>query len=79
MADITEMLEWNAPGQFYVDFTCNDCGACREILPDLFERHIETGQYFINRQPKAIDEVALANKAIAHCPNHSIGNDGLYG
>ena len=38
MADSDDKVPENAPGKFYVDSTCIDCDACREMAPDNFTR-----------------------------------------
>jgi ferredoxin len=33
MANILDRLPQNAPGRFYVDSTCTDCGLCPSTAP----------------------------------------------
>jgi len=36
MANLEKRLPENAPGDFFVDSTCIDCDACRQIAPAVF-------------------------------------------
>src|SRR5262245_56184052 len=66
----------NAPGRYYVDDTCIDCGMCPDICPSCFTRQDE-GQYsYVFRQPTTPEEIVLAEEARQQCPSDSIGNDG---
>jgi ferredoxin len=59
-----------------VDSSCVDCDLCRNLAPDFFRRHDESGFSHVYRQPFTPDEVALAETAREGCPTESIGNDG---
>lgn len=76
MASITDRLPQNILGRYYVDTTCIDCGLCRTIAPDFFQRDDETGFSIVYRQPVTEEEIVLAEEARASCPTESIGNDG---
>ena len=39
----------NVPGDFFVDSTCIDCDACRQIAPAVFGEAAETS--FVKAQP----------------------------
>ena len=52
MADKNQKYPDNAPGKFYVDDTCIDCDACRQIAPDNFTRNEEAGYTFLSKQPE---------------------------
>jgi ferredoxin len=76
MADKTQKYPDNAPGAFYVDNTCIDCDACRQIAPDNFERNEEAGYTFVCKQPENDKERELCQEALEGCPVEAIGNDG---
>jgi ferredoxin len=77
MADLTNRLSQNAPGQFYVDDTCIDCDLCRSNASAFFARDDETGYSYVYRQPVTPEELAKAEESRLDCPTESIGNDGL--
>lgn len=64
------------PGAFYVDESCIDCDACRQLAPNVFRDHGEQSSVF--RQPQTEDEVLGALKAIVACPTSSIGTTRDY-
>jgi len=64
------------PGDFYVDESCIDCDACRQIAPDVFRDHGE--QSSVYQQPRTEAEVLGALKAIVACPTASIGTTRDY-
>ncbi len=76
MANRTQRTPENAPGPYYVDDSCIDCGLCPETAPEFFKRFDEGGYTVVHRQPQTSDELALAEKARDACPTESIGNDG---
>lgn len=64
-------LPANAPGDFYVDDTCIDCGACRWVAPESFEAH---GNYSrVYQQPETDLQRRAALHALVSCPSASIG------
>jgi len=70
MADLRKKLDANAPGDFFVDATCIDCGACRWMCPDVFDAH---GDYArVHAQPSP-DRIGRALTAAVACPVASIG------
>lgn len=71
MANPSRRLAENAPGDFYVDDSCIDCDACRQIAPEVFRDHGEQSSVF--RQPAGDAEVLDALKALVACPTSSIG------
>lgn len=71
MARANRRLPENVPGEFYVDDTCIDCDACRQIAPATFRDH--GGQSSVYRQPGPEDAVRRAMMAIVACPTASIG------
>lgn len=64
----------NVPGEFFVDATCIDCDACRQIAPDLFGAAAETS--FVRAQPSTPDGRRNAFHALLSCPTGSIGHRG---
>ncbi|HEX8422891.1 MAG TPA: ferredoxin, partial [Pyrinomonadaceae bacterium] len=71
MAAVTQRLPENVPGDFYVDASCIDCDACRQIAPETFRDHGE--QSSVYRQPATADETHRALMALVACPTASIG------
>lgn len=72
MAQPALRLEENVPGDFYVDSTCIDCDACRQIAPGVF--HDIGAQSAVFHQPENGDELLAAQKALLACPTSSIGS-----
>ena len=73
MAQVSRRLPQNAVGDFFVDDTCIDCDACRQIAPGIFQDHGD--QSSVRRQPATAGETRLALMALAACPTGSIGAD----
>jgi glyoxylase-like metal-dependent hydrolase (beta-lactamase superfamily II)/ferredoxin len=73
MARLAARLVENAPGAFFVDESCIDCGACREIAPGTFGRSHRRGQSYVTEQPEAGDRELRALMALVACPTASIG------
>ena len=71
MANPAKRLPENVPGDFYVDDTCIDCDACRQIAPATFRDHGEQSSVF--RQPETPLEARRALMALVACPTSSIG------
>jgi ferredoxin len=76
MADKTQKYPDNAPGKFYVDNTCIDCDACRQIAPDNYSRNEEGGYSYLSKQPENDAESQLCQEALEGCPVEAIGSDG---
>lgn len=76
MANIARRLAENVPGDFYVDSTCIDCDACRQIAPTIFRDHGD--QSSVYRQPETDEEVRDALKSLVACPTASIGTTRKY-
>lgn len=71
MAKLALRLPENLPGDFYVDSTCIDCDACRQIAPETFS---EDGDYsIVYHQPNSAAEEKRALMALVACPTASIG------
>jgi glyoxylase-like metal-dependent hydrolase (beta-lactamase superfamily II) len=60
----------NAPGEWFVDTRCIDCGTCRDIAPGLFADR--GGHSVVAEQPDEVDNLAAWLAAQA-CPTSSIG------
>ncbi|HZE72992.1 MAG TPA: MBL fold metallo-hydrolase [Pyrinomonadaceae bacterium] len=74
MASIQKRLPENVPGDFYVDTTCIDCDACRQIAPETFR---EFGEHsVVYRQPETEAQARLALMSLVACPTGSIGARG---
>lgn len=71
MANAALRLAENVPGDFFVDSTCIDCDACRQIAPETFT---EDGEYsIVHHQPVSERETKSALMALVACPTGSIG------
>lgn len=71
MAQLDRRLPENVAGEFYVDSSCIDCDACRQIAPDTFRDH--GGQSSVFHQPSTAEDVHRALMALVACPTASIG------
>src|SRR5579871_3128420 len=71
MAQIDLRLPQNSEGEFYVDETCIDCDACRQIAPASFRDH--GGKSSVFHQPQNPGELHRAFMALVSCPTASIG------
>jgi glyoxylase-like metal-dependent hydrolase (beta-lactamase superfamily II)/ferredoxin len=71
MAKLARRLAENVAGDFFVDDTCIDCDACRQIAPATFRDHGE--QSSVYRQPETEEETRLALMSLVACPTASIG------
>lgn len=71
MAKAARRHPGNAPGPWFVDDTCIDCDACRQVAPELFADH--GGQSAVRRQPVTADQARGAARALLACPTGSIG------
>ena len=71
MAQIAQRLPQNAEGDFFVDASCIDCDACRQIAPAVFRE--QRDQSIVYQQPRTPDELQRALMALVACPTASIG------
>lgn len=76
MADRDDKVPENAAGIFYVDSTCIDCDACREMAPSNFVRSEEEGYSYVIKQPEGPEEEEQCRDALEGCPVEAIGDDG---
>ncbi len=71
MANPKKRVPENVPGDFFVDSTCIDCDACRQLAPSVFGAAAETS--FVKAQPVASADRRQALQALLACPTGSIG------
>jgi glyoxylase-like metal-dependent hydrolase (beta-lactamase superfamily II)/ferredoxin len=74
MANIHKSVPENTPGDFFVDSTCIDCDACRQIAPTVFGEAAATS--YVMTQPSAGADRRRALQALLACPTGSIGCQG---
>jgi len=72
MAQLALKIDANVGDDFYVDSTCIDCDACRQIAPAVF--HDIGDQSAVFHQPETDEELLAAQKALIACPTASIGS-----
>ena len=72
MARVALRIAENVSGDFFVDSTCIDCDACRQIAPTVF--HDIGDQSVVFHQPQTADELMAAQRALISCPTASIGD-----
>lgn len=71
MADVRQRLPNNSTGEFFVDSTCINCDACRQLAPETFD---ESGDFsFVSVQPQTEAVERRALRALLACPTGSIG------
>ena len=71
MANPAQRLPENVAGDFFVDASCIDCDACRQLAPTVFRDHGDQSSVF--HQPSTPAETRLALMALVACPTGSIG------
>lgn len=71
MANPARRLSENVAGDFFVDASCIDCDACRQIAPATFRDHGD--QSSVYHQPETPEETRLALMSLVACPTGSIG------
>jgi glyoxylase-like metal-dependent hydrolase (beta-lactamase superfamily II)/ferredoxin len=71
MANSKKRLPENVDGDFFVDSTCINCDACRQIDPTVFGEAAETS--FVKTQPSSKIDRRQALQALLACPTGSIG------
>lgn len=71
MANIKKRFTENVAGEFFVDSTCIDCDACRQLAPETFA---DAGDHsFVYAQPQTEEQRRQATHALLACPTGSIG------
>jgi glyoxylase-like metal-dependent hydrolase (beta-lactamase superfamily II) len=63
----------SAPGDWYIDRRCIDCGASRDVAPGLIVHR--RGKSVFARQPADEEEVRAAWRAVLVCPTASVGTE----
>ncbi len=71
MAKLNLRLPQNTLGDFYVDSSCIDCDACRQIAPETFTEYRDLS--IVQRQPETDEQRKRALMALVACPTASIG------
>jgi glyoxylase-like metal-dependent hydrolase (beta-lactamase superfamily II)/ferredoxin len=71
MANPALRLPDNVPGDFFVDSTCIDCDACRQIAPETFKDQGDAS--IVYHQPETEDATKQALMGLVACPTGSIG------
>lgn len=71
MADARKKVSANVAGEVFVDTTCIDCDACRQLAPGTFADIDE--QSAVVRQPEGPEARLRAYRALLACPTGSIG------
>ncbi|MFN8009829.1 MAG: MBL fold metallo-hydrolase [Holophagaceae bacterium] len=73
MARRSEAFPGNAPGAFFVDRSCIDCGTCYTFAPETFA---DAGDHsVVARQPVSEADRLKAAMALVACPTSSIGTE----
>ena len=71
MANPKKRVQESVAGDFFVDSTCIDCDACRQIAPSVFGEAAESS--FVKAQPVITTVRRQALQALLACPTGSIG------
>src|SRR5579883_948328 len=71
MADPRKQVPENIPGEFFVDTTCIDCDACRQLAPETFGDAPDSS--YVYSQPQTDEQTRSALRALVACPTGSIG------
>ncbi|HXP91889.1 MAG TPA: MBL fold metallo-hydrolase [Candidatus Binatia bacterium] len=72
MADSKLAVRENVAGPFFVDRTCIDCDACRQLAPSVFGDGARTS--FVAQQPRDAGNLRAAQQAVLACPVGAIGD-----
>jgi glyoxylase-like metal-dependent hydrolase (beta-lactamase superfamily II)/ferredoxin len=73
MANTAQRVAANAPGPLFVDRTCIDCDACRQLAPQTFAD--AGGRSSVRVQPTTEEALAAALRALVACPVGAIGDE----
>jgi ferredoxin len=76
MADVTDKVEDNTEGAFFVDSQCIDCNLCRDLAASNFKQNEDAGYSFVYKQPENSEEIEQCKEALESCPVEAIGSDG---
>jgi len=69
-------INYNVPGKFYVNESCDGCGLCFSIAPDLFSYTADKKFFYVSKQPENENELRIIQEAIEACPLKSIEQIG---
>src|SRR6202140_3673835 len=70
MANLKKRVPENVTGDSFVDSTCIDCDACRQIAPSVFGEAVETS--YVHTQPVSSTDRRQGLQALLACPTGSI-------
>lgn len=70
MARTSRRLSTNVDGPLFVDDTCIDCGTCRWMMPEVYDRAGNASR--VHTQPTELQR-PRALRALIACPTNSIG------
>jgi len=73
MAALSQRLNENVEGEFFVDSSCIDCDTCRFVAPVVFARDEDIELSVVHHQPASDKETERALMALVACPTSSIG------
>jgi glyoxylase-like metal-dependent hydrolase (beta-lactamase superfamily II)/ferredoxin len=73
MADRTRRLPENAAGPLFVDASCIDCDACRQLAPATFAQRGSASA--VTTQPPSGEQLEAALRALVACPVGAIGDE----
>lgn len=73
MARVADRNLAGAPGDWFVDTTCIDCDAARQVAPGLIDTDASGRSIFL-RQPETDEDVRMAWRAVEVCPTRSVGH-----
>jgi glyoxylase-like metal-dependent hydrolase (beta-lactamase superfamily II) len=73
MARVADRNPAGAPGDWFVDTTCIDCDAARQVAPGLIGTDASGRSVFL-RQPETDEDVRMAWRAVEVCPTRSVGH-----
>jgi len=73
MAKLADRNPDSAPGDWFIDSTCIDCAAAREVAPGLITHR--GGKSVFARQPVNEEEERAAWRAVFVCPTASVGTE----
>src|SRR5258708_39148117 len=76
MADPRLRHPASVPGPWFVDTTCIDCDACRQLAPAVFAESDGHGPATVWRQPASAEDERAASRALVACPTAALPAGG---
>jgi ferredoxin len=76
IADNTDKVAENVPGQYYCDYSCIACHLCVDTAPENFKMNDDDSNAYVYKQPENDEEKEACEESLEACPVDSIGNDG---